>query len=126
MISDKEADNLEEILCPICLDIVNKNEENEEIINKCCNRSYHKECIKKWNKNCPTCRSNDSVINSTNNTTIILIHPQPSRPSPEAEVNRRFFKSDIFILVVIPLFGIGIVLFCMYKIIELSTLKKHK
>lgn len=114
----------EELVCPICLDVV-KKEENEEIINKCCNRSYHKNCLEKWNKNCPTCRSVDSTTNNTNNTTIILIQPQP--PPPQQEDRRCCRKETFFLffLSLLILFGLSLLLFCLYKVIEETTFKKH-
>ena len=39
--------------CLICFEVIN---ENDKFKKWNCKHYFHKECIKNWNKNCPTCR----------------------------------------------------------------------
>jgi E3 ubiquitin-protein ligase SHPRH len=69
---DKEAclvdfqENNEEQLCPICLDILNKNKEAAQTL---CKHSYCKMCINEWFKNhktCPMCNANQQDLVAQN------------------------------------------------------------
>ena len=42
--------------CSICLEKLNKNNENCEVQPFLCIHKFHKQCIEKWSGSCPNCR----------------------------------------------------------------------
>lgn len=84
--------------CVICLDDI--KEDTYKLNCQCKTSFYHYECICQWindNHNCPTCKTNFSIINDSNDELIIgnasrltfNLHPIDYRPSGVVNASSR-------------------------------------